>query len=489
MVSLNSTSINDLPDGIKSPRYDRNKIKQGIVHIGVGGFHRSHQAYYINKLLSIEENHEWGICGMGLLEADHKIHKVLTEQNGCYSLITRYPNGQVKTEIIGAMVNFIWAYKTPKKAILQLSDADTKIVSLTITEGGYNFHSDTGEFDFSHPDIQHDLVKKNTPKTVFGYITEAARRRMEAGLPSFTLLSCDNIQHNGDVARKMFLSFAKHQDLAVYNWMLENMAFPNSMVDRITPVTTNEDTDYLLNKFGLIDQWPVTCEPFIQWILEDHFSSKRPPLENVAVQLVKDVKPYEKMKLRLLNAGHSVLGILGSLHGHPTISTCMEDAVFQEFMRQFMDHEATPTLDPVPGINLSQYKDSLAARFGNKNIKDSVERICSESSAKLPKFLFETITENLNQKLSITMGAFVVACWFYYYHKGENENGEKLIIIDQLSDRLKADSSSPENFISNSSLFGSLSTNKKFLEPYFQWTAKLMTGAKVRQLMKAILKG
>ena len=487
MISLNSTSLNGLPDRVKHPKYDRSTVKQGIVHIGVGGFHRSHQAYFINKILSGGENTEWGICGIGLREADQKIYKTLSNQDGLYNLITRHPDSTIETEIIGSIVNFIWAYRDPEEALKKLSDPETKIVSLTITEGGYNFDSSTGEFNLSHPDVKHDFDKKNTPKTVFGFLTEAARRRMNGGHPSFTVMSCDNIQHNGDVAKKMFLSFAKHQDLEVYHWMLNNTTFPNSMVDRITPITTDEDLNYLQNEYSIIDRWPVNCEPFIQWVLEDNFSSTRPPLENVGVQLVEDVKPYEKMKLRLLNAGHSVLGIPGSLHGHPTINSCMEDPVFRTFMRKFMDVEATPTLDPVPGVKLSEYKDSLEERFGNRNIKDTVERICSESSAKLPKFLFETITDNLKKEGTIEMGSFIVACWFYYYHQGKNEKGKDLIIIDELSEQLRNNSGSPESFISNSSLFGELSANKRFLNSYFHWAEKLMRGAKVRQLMQDII--
>ena len=487
MISLNSTSLNGLPDRVKHPKYDRSTVKQGIVHIGVGGFHRSHQAYYINKILSGGENTEWGICGIGLRETDQKIYETLSNQDGLYNLITRHPNGIIETEIIGSIVNFIWAYRNPEGALKKLSDPETKIVSLTITEGGYNFDSSTGEFNLSHPDVKHDFEQRNTPKTVFGFLTEAARRRMKAGHPSFTVMSCDNIQHNGDVAKKMFLSFAKHQDLEVYHWMLNNTTFPNSMVDRITPVTTDEDLNYLQKEYSIIDRWPVTCEPFIQWVLEDNFSSNRPPLESVGVQLVEDVKPYEKMKLRLLNAGHSVLGIPGSLHGHPTINSCMEDPIFRTFMRKFMDVEATPTLDPVPGVELSEYKDSLEERFGNRNIKDTVERICSESSAKLPKFLFETITDNLNKEGTIEMGSFIVACWFYYYHQGKNEKGKDLIIIDELSEQLRNNGASPERFISNSSLFGELSADKSFLNSYFHWAEKLMRGAKVRQLMQDII--
>ena len=463
--------------------YDRSCLQQGIVHIGVGGFHRSHQAYYMHQLLKQGKGADWTICGMGIRPEDQGIFEALKSQDGLYSLITRHPDGQIDTEIIGAITQFIWAYLDPENALEKLASEHIKIVSLTITEGGYNFDANTGDFDFSHPDIQFDLAKPEKPKTVFGFIVEALRRRMLNGIRSFTILSCDNIQHNGTIAQKMFFAFAEKQDPLVYEWMVENTVFPNTMVDRITPLTTKEDTDYLETNHSIKDLWPVTCEPFIQWIVEDQFPSGRPPLEEVGVQFVSDVKPYEKMKLRLLNAGHSVLGIPGALFGHPTIYACMEDTVFVQFMRSFMDEEATPTLDPLPDVDLTTYKDSLQTRFANPTIKDSVDRICSESSTKLPVFLIETIAENIKHKGQFKRSALVIASWYVYHKYGVNEQKKALVIMDNQASVLKKNTQNPIQFLSLSSIFGSIGSAPEFTELYTKAVQKLESGNSIRELM------
>jgi mannitol 2-dehydrogenase len=267
-------------------------------------------------------------------------------------------------------------------------------------------------------------------------------------------------------------------------------SFPNSMVDRITPVTKQQDLEYLQKTFGLRDEWPVVCEPYIQWVVEDRFCNGRPPLEKVGVSFVPDVTPYEKMKIRLLNAGHSVLGIPGAVHGHQTINDCMEDEVLASFMRGFMDLEATPILGEIAGVDLKAYKDCLEQRFSNPNIKDGVSRICSESSAKLPKFLIPTIQENLENGGSIEHGAFVMACWCYYSHKGVDENGKPLEIIDnrkpELHESAKKYASDSLSFLRIPDIFGSLIENERFVEEYSRWLAHIYRGDSIRGLMGQI---
>lgn len=490
MRPLNTSNLNAIKGLVNVPVYNRSLVN-GIVHIGVGGFHRSHQAYMMHQLIAKNAPCEWGICGVGLREADRKMHTILKDQDYLYSLITRHPNGGVENEIIGSITDFILAVDAPEKLIDQLASIHTKIVSLTITEGGYNFNPASGAFDFSNQDIQHDLKHPKHPKSVFGYLMAALKRRMESGMKSFTILSCDNIQHNGEVARKMFLSFAKRLDENLYEWVKENTCFPNTMVDRITPVTTQEDIDYIQKEFDYVDRWPVSCEPFIQWVVEDQFSDGRPDLQQVGVQFVADVKPYEKMKLRLLNAGHSVLGIPGAIHGHPTINACMEDEVFSKFMRGFMDLEATPTLDPVEGIDLTAYKNSLEERFSNPNIKDSVARICSESSAKLPTFLFETIEDNLRNGGSIQYSALIVAAWCYYSDRQKDRFGNPLELIDDLKEVLHQyasnTSSDVYSFLKLRSLFGSLVENETFTSAYQTYVEELYRTKDVRTMMSTLL--
>ncbi|MEP2279168.1 mannitol dehydrogenase family protein [Maribacter sp.] len=489
-IMLNNSNLAEISKKLPTPTFDRTSLKIGIVHVGVGGFHRAHQAFYTHLLQEKESTTEWGICGVGLREGDQKIHDVLQKQDGMYTLIIKHPDGKIDSQVLGSIIDFKLGFDTPDLVIEQMAHPDTKIVSLTITEGGYNFNPATGEFDFENADVQHELKHPNSPKTIYGFLTAAIKKRKEEGLPAFTVMSCDNIQHNGDVAKEMLLTFAKKQNEELATYIEKEVSFPNSMVDRITPVTTQADIDYLENTYGVKDEWPVTCEPFIQWVIEDNFSNGRPEFEKVGVQFVPDVKPYEKMKLRLINAGHSVLGILGAIHGHPTINACMEDDLFVTYLRAFMDKEATPVLDKLEGIDLSAYKDSLLERFANPNIKDSVSRICSESSAKLPKFLIATIQDNLANGGSIKFATLVIAAWCYYSDKGIDKDGNEIEIIDAMQEQLRLAASKtqtdPLAFIRQESLFGNLINEDKFTNLYSDLVQKIYANPNIKEIMKAL---
>lgn len=493
ILHLNQGNLAKIADRIPGPDYNRNELKIGTVHIGVGGFHRAHQAFYTHNLLekSNDSNKQWAICGIGIREGDRKIYDVLTKQDGLYTLMVKYPNGTMEPQIVGSIIDFLLGVDNPDSIVARMAHTDTKIVSLTITEGGYNFNPATGVFNFDNPDIQHELAHPDSPKTVYGYLTAALKKRRDAGLPAFTVMSCDNIQHNGDVARNMLLAFAKKQDAELAQWIEEKVCFPNSMVDRITPVTTQADIDVLEETYGIKDEWPVTCEPFLQWVIEDNFSNGRPEFEKVGAQFVPDVKPYEKMKLRLLNAGHSVLGLLGAIHGHKTINACIEDKTFATYLRKFMDLEATPTLDEVKGIDLNKYKDSLQERFANPNIKDSVSRICSESSAKLPKFLIATLEENLATNGSIQFATLVIAAWCYYSDKGVDKNGQPIEIIDAMASELheaaKLTTTDPLAFVKQESLFGDLAGNEVFATLYTEKVKEIYKNPDIKRLMQEML--
>ncbi len=490
IIQLNQQNLGSLAAQLDCPTYERIAIKSGIVHIGVGGFHRSHQAYYIHQLLRDIQHSDWGICGIGLREGDRNMATILKKQDCLYTLITQHPDGKDTCEIIGSIVDYIFAIETPALAIDRMAHPDTKIVSLTITEGGYNFNPTTGDFNFDNPDIQWELQHPNEPKTVFGFLTAALKKRRDQGLPAFTILSCDNIQHNGEVARKMLLSFAKQQDPSLYNWIKKEVRFPNSMVDRITPVTTKSSIEFLKNNYQLKDDWPIVCEPYLQWVIEDDFSNGRPPLERLGVQFVPDVTPYEKMKIRLLNAGHSVLGIPGAIHGHTTINACMEDNILASFMRAFMDKEVTPRLGKIEGIDLTTYKNSLEERFANPNIKDGVSRICSESSAKLPKFLIPTIQENLVAGGSIKYGTFILAAWAYYSDKGVDINNSPIEIIDarkeELHQRAKQYEHDQLSFLKIADIFGSLAENERFIKYYSKMIEAIYKEPNIHKLMTLI---
>ncbi|MDT0605563.1 mannitol dehydrogenase family protein [Croceitalea rosinachiae] len=467
MRQLNQQNLAAIDTQISKPSFDRSELKTGIVHIGVGGFHRAHQAYYLQKLTETSNSDDWGICGIGLREEDRNISAILKKQDHLYSLLVKHPNGTVESHIIGAIVDYKFAIEDVQSVIDELAHKDTKIVSLTITEGGYNFNPSTGEFDFKNPIIQEELRRPEKPKSVYGYLAAALKKRRDNKLPAFTILSCDNIEHNGDVTKKMLLAFTQKQNPELAKWIQKEVKFPNSMVDRITPVTTTEDISFIAEKYGLKDEWPVTSEPFIQWVVEDKFSNGRPNLEKVGVQFVPDVKPYEKMKLRLLNAGHSVLGILGALNGYKTINECIDDSLFNNYLKQFMDLEVTPVLDTVNGIDLGAYKQSLRERFANPNIKDSVSRICSESAAKLPKFLIPTIKENLVNEGNIALGTLVISAWCYYSDKQTDLNDMPLDVIDSQKVVLeKTAQKGPLTFIQQETIFGDLAKNERFVTLY-----------------------
>ena len=489
---LNQHNLANLPTDVDVPTYDRTKVKSGIVHIGVGGFHRAHQAAYINELLKTPGNEQWGICGVGLLEANRGLRDILQQQDNLYTLTIRHPNGKVDNTVIGSMVEFLFAPEDKQAVINKMADIDTKIVSLTITEGGYNFHPATGEFDYDNPDIIHDINNPNQPITAFGYITAALKLRKEQGLPAFTVQSCDNIQHNGQVTRKMLLAFAQKQDAVLSQWIEQNVAFPNAMVDRITPVSQKSDIDYVVKAYGMTDGWPITCESFSQWVIEDNFSNGRPNWNNVGAQFVTDVTPYETMKIRLLNAGHSVLGLSGSIHGYQTIDQTVSDPLFAEYLRAFMDLEVTPLLEPLEGIDIEVYKDVLIERFSNPNIKDNLARICSESSAKLPKFLISSINENLAQNRNTSLATLVLATWCLYSDKGLSEQNQPLEVHDAMAKALtlhaQKTSIEPLAFLNLTSIFGDLAHNPEFTAEYQHSIAQLYApNSQIKQIMASTL--
>ena len=291
MPTLNTANLPLLAEKIPAPTYDRGSLGIGIVHFGVGGFHRAHQAMYLDRLLNDGKALDWGICGVGVLPGDQRMKEAMEAQDCLYTVVIKHPDGTLEPRILGAIAAYLFAPDDPEAVIEKMATPSTRIVSLTVTEGGYNFHPVTGEFDERDPGVQHDLAPDAVPATVFGLVTEALHRRRDRGLAPFTVMSCDNIQGNGDVARKMFGAFARLRDPKLGDWVSTEVSFPNSMVDRITPVTSEEDRAVLAERFEVDDAWPVVCEPFTQWVLEDAFVDGRPPLEDAGVQLVEDVEP------------------------------------------------------------------------------------------------------------------------------------------------------------------------------------------------------
>src|SRR4051794_1844089 len=395
MPPLDSASLPTLAGSVPVPTYDRSRVRPGIVHVGVGAFHRSHQAVYVDDLLQRGAAEEWGICGVGVLPADRRMAEAMAAQDCLYTLVVKHADGTFEPRVIGSIVEYLLAPDDPDAVVEKMAAETTRIVSLTVTEGGYNISAVTGEFDATAADVVADLRPGAAPRTSFGLVTEALVRRRERGLPPFTVVSCDNIQHNGDVARRTFAAFAALRDPDLGAWVEREVRFPNSMVDRITPATTDEDRAEVARRFGIEDRWPVVCEAFTQWVLEDRFGLGRPPLEDAGVQVVEDVEPYELMKLRLLNAGHQGLAYLGRLAGYELVHDAAQDPLFQRFLLGYMEEEATPTLRPVPGIDLDRYRRDLIARFSNPHIRDTLARLAFDGSERLPKWLLPVIRDNL----------------------------------------------------------------------------------------------
>ncbi|WP_439888806.1 mannitol dehydrogenase family protein [Pseudomonas sp. MBLB4123] len=436
-MKLNRQHLDQLAAPIALPAYRADTTQQGIVHIGVGGFHRAHQAYYTEALMNQGEALDWCICGVGLRGADRAMRDALAAQDYLYTLVELGDEAGNAVQVVGAISGMLLAEDSPQALIDKLADPAIRIVSLTITEGGYCMDDSSGEFLAELPDIQHDLAHPGAPRSVFGFLCAALARRRAAGTPAFTLMSCDNLPHNGAVTRKALLSFAGLADPELAAWIEANVSFPNAMVDRITPMTSEAHRQQLAERHGIEDAWPVVCEPFAQWVLEDKFVNGRPAWEKVGVQFTDDVTPYEEMKIKLLNGGHMALTYLGFLKGYRFVHEAMNDPLLRRYLRAFMDLDVTPQLAPVPGIDLEVYKDTLIERFCNQAIADQLERICSDGSSKLPKFIVPTLNRLLEDGAALERGALVVAAWALYL-KGVDENGEHYRIVDPRAEHCQA---------------------------------------------------
>jgi mannitol 2-dehydrogenase len=474
MVPLRPDTLVACAEHIATPAYDRAGLTAGVVHIGVGGFHRAHQAMYHERLMSRGEAMDWAIRGVGVLPGDRRMKAVMDAQDGLYTLVVKHPDGTLEPTVMGPILGFVLAPEDAEAAIEAMAAPATRIVSLTITEGGYNLDHVTGTFDAQAPAVVADLAPGATPRTAFGLVTEALRRRRDRGLEPFTVMSMDNLEGNGHLAQHAFSAFASLRDDALGAWIERTVAFPNSMVDRITPQTTDADRAVLRERFGIDDGWPVVCEPYSQWVLEDRFAAGRPPYEHAGVQVVGDVRPYELMKLRLLNAGHQVLCFFAYLAGHRLVHEAAQDPLLRRFLRGYLDEEATPAVPPVPGVDLFDYKDALIERFSNPEVRDTIARLCAESSDRVPKFLLPVIRDRLAAGGEIKRAAAAVAAWARYA-EGVDEQGRPIEIVDPLRDRLTAAArrqrQDPDAFIADRRLFGDLVDDPRFVDAY-RWALR-----------------
>ncbi len=473
---LNARTLADWSDRLPVPTYDRDLVAPGVVHFGVGGFHRAHQAMYHDRLMNEGAALDWGICGVGVMAADQRMKQALDAQDGLYTLVLARSDGTYEPRVIGSIVEYLFAPDDPEAVIEKMAAESTRIVSLTITEGGYNINDVTGEFDVTNPDVIHDLESDAAPRTTFGLITEALWRRRRRGLAPFTVMSCDNLQGNGHLTKRVFTAFARLRERELGDWVEHEVCFPNSMVDRITPVTTDADRAEVLERFGIEDRWPVVCEPYTQWVLEDAFTAGRPPYEKVGVQLVDQVEPYELMKLRLLNGSHQAMCYFGYLAGYRLVHEAAQDPLFQAFLLGYMDEEATPTLEPVPGVDLDGYKHTLIRRFSNPQVRDTIARLCAQSSDRIPKWLLPVVRQQLATGGEIRRSAAVVASWARYA-EGVDEAGQPIEVVDRFRDSLmrlaRCHREDPDAFIANHDLFGDLAHDERFVAAYRSALASL----------------
>jgi len=451
------------------PAYDRDLVTAGVVHVGVGGFHRAHQAMYHDRLMNEGKALDWGICGAGVLAADRRMQQALDAQDGLYTLVLKHSDGTYEPRVIGSVVAYLFAPDDPEAVIEKMAAEPTRIVSLTVTEGGYNIDDATGEFDVASPGVARDLAPGAVPRTTFGLITEALRRRRDRGLVPFTVMSCDNLPGNGRLARRVFTAFARLRDPGLGGWVEREVRFPDSMVDRITPATTDADRAEVAERFGIEDRWPVVCEPYAQWVLQDAFTAGRPPYEEAGVQVVDDVEPYELMKLRLLNGSHQAMCYFAYLSGYRLVHEAAQDPVFRAFLLGYMDEEATPTLAPVPGVDLEGYKHTLIDRFSNPQVRDTIARLCAQSSDRIPKWLLPVVRQQLAAGGQIRRSAAVVASWARYT-EGVDEQGEPIEVVDRLAGTLtrlaRRQREDPDAFIANREVFGDLAGDQRFATAY-----------------------
>jgi mannitol 2-dehydrogenase len=451
-------------DLVAQPRYRREDLRIGVVHIGVGNFHRAHQAMYLDRLLNAGEAADWAICGVGLLPFDAQVRDALRGQGMRYTLVERSPDGAAAARSIASVVEFLYAPDDPEAVFERLASPGTRIVTLTITEGGYNL-ADGGGFDADDPAVRRDLEPGAVPATVFGVVVEGLRRRRDRGIPPFTIVSCDNLPGNGLVARQSFTSYAGLVDPGLADWIGREVAFPSSMVDRITPVTTDETRRYVAQAYHVSDAWPVICEDFTAWVLEDRFTLGRPPYERAGVALVPDVAPYELMKLRLLNAGHQAIAYFGYLMGYRFAHEAIADPAIATLVRRYMADEAEPTLQPVPGIDLADYQRSVLARFSNRYVPDTLLRLGTDGSDRIAQFLLPVVRDRQDRGLTSPWSAAIAASWAAFA-RGRDADGAPINFTDRQRDlvdeAVRRQAASPAGFLTVTKLFGDLGEDAEF---------------------------
>ncbi|MCW2675261.1 MAG: mannitol dehydrogenase [Modestobacter sp.] len=447
---------------VRVPTYDRASLTPAVVHLSVGGFHRAHQLVYFDDLAE-QGCSDWGVVGVGLHTVT--MRDALAPQDHLFTVVERDGDGD-RARVIGALVDYHFAPDSPEAVLARLTDDRTRLVTMTLTGTAYRIDPRTGELD-PDEEMLADLADPHSPSSVFGYLVEALDRRRRAGQRPFTVLSCDNMEHNGRAARAAVVGLARLRDEVLARWIADSVSFPSSMVDRITPWTSTADRDDIARTFGVDDRWPVITEAFSQWIVEDDFCNGRPPLEDVGVGFVADVTRHQLMKTRLLNGSHSALGYLGHLAGLDRIDEVMDDEVLREYVTRLMAEEIAPLLPRPAGIDLAAYQQTLLERFANPAIGDRLERLCRRGSSKVPDHLLPSLRAALEQGRPFELLALAVAGWFRYL-RGVDLAGRPIEVEDEHAERLtqlaRAAGSDPRPLLAERSLFGDLADEPHLVE-------------------------
>ncbi|MBP2443620.1 mannitol dehydrogenase family protein [Rhizobium leguminosarum] len=459
---LSLATLSDVARTAAIPGYDRASLKAGIVHFGVGNFHRAHQAVYLDDLFNAGVDHDWAIVGAGVLPSDAAMREKLAAQDFLTTVVEQ-DNNKTAARVTAPMIDIL-PVGDPTAIIARLADPKIRIVSLTITEGGY-FIDASGTFNPAHPAIAADGDSPDAPKTVFGLIVAGLKTRKDRGIEPFTVMSCDNIPHNGIVTANAVVGTAALSDAGFAEWIRANVAFPNGMVDRITPATGQREIDFLRDNFEIEDNWPVYCEEFKQWVLEDKFTAGRPALEKVGVTFVPDVTPYEHMKIRILNGGHAAIAYPAALMDIHFVHDSMEDPLIRAFLAKLEKDEIIPIVPPVPNTSLTDYFALIEHRLLNPKIADTIPRLAQDGSNRQPKFILPSTLDNLRQGRDVVGLALVSALWCRYF-AGKTDSGKDIVFNDASAERLHAAAlkakTDPSVFLVFDDIFGEVAKSELF---------------------------
>jgi len=464
---LSLVTLDRLQGPVGRPTYRRESLSAGLLHFGPGNFHRAHQGICLDALMNTGRDHDWAVVGASVMPGDARVREQLLEQDLLGTIVAQSRTSS-EARVTGVMIDYL--PPADSAAILSaLADSAIRIVSLTVTEGGYFVNADDGSFDATHPAIRADASNFDSPSTVFGLIARALKTRRDEGRQAFTVMSCDNLPHNGNVTRRAVVGMAQLVEPALAEWIETHSSFPNGMVDRIAPATGERERRLIVERFGIADAAPVFCEDYLQWVLEDDFVAGRPRLEDVGVQFVDDVTPFETMKIRILNGGHAVIAYPAGLLDIERFGEAMARPLIRAYHDKIEREEILPIVPPVPNTRLEDYYASVVSRFSNPNIDDTVRRLCLDGSNRQPKFIVPSIADRLREGAGVEGLALASALWCRYCF-GETESGASIEpndpAWDELVERSCTARTEPAAWLNMQDVYGDLARDDRFSQPF-----------------------